>query len=144
MASFQRSPTVPKIEPISIRAAVVLLTRPIASLKEEQHKTLQAICQANPILAQLHDLAQHFGGLIRGEQPPESYKAWLTTVAASNIKHLQTFATELKRDDDAVRAAMISPWSNGQTEGQVNRLKLLKRQMYGRASFNLLRLRVLY
>jgi len=59
-------------------------------------------------------------------------------------KELRDFAAGLRRDGSAVRAAVEQPWSNGQTEGQVKRLKLLKRQMYGRASFALLRQRVLH
>lgn len=56
---------------------------------------------------------------------------------------METFAMGLRQDAAAVRAALETVWSNGQTEGQVNRLKLIKRQMYGRAKFDLLRLRVL-
>jgi len=56
---------------------------------------------------------------------------------------METFAAGLKQDGDAIRAALTTPWSNGQTEGQVNRLKTIKRQMYGHASFDLLRRRVL-
>jgi transposase len=56
---------------------------------------------------------------------------------------LAGFARHLRRDRDAVAAALQLPWSNGMVEGQVHRLKLIKRQMYGRASFDLLRLRVL-
>jgi transposase len=56
---------------------------------------------------------------------------------------LAGFASHLTRDRDAVEAALTSPWSQGQVEGHVHRLKLIKRQMYGRAGFDLLRLRVL-
>jgi transposase len=56
---------------------------------------------------------------------------------------LAGFARHLVRDKDAVEAALKLPWSQGQVEGQVHRLKLIKRQMYGRAGFDLLRLRVL-
>ena len=59
-------------------------------------------------------------------------------------RELRTFATGLKSDYDAVKAGLTTTWSNGQLEGQVNRLKLIKRQMYGRAKFDLLRQRVLY
>jgi transposase len=58
-------------------------------------------------------------------------------------RELRSFATGLKADKPAVRAALATPWSNGQVEGQVNRLKMLKRQMYGRAKFDLLRKRFL-
>ena len=57
---------------------------------------------------------------------------------------LRRFAAKLKEDLSAVRAAFSSPWSSGQVEGQINRLKYLKRQMYGRAKLDLLRIRVLH
>lgn len=69
--------------------------------------------------------------------------AWLDTAVGSSIAQLKTFAEGLKRDYAEVKAALELPWSNGHTEGQVNKLKLIKRQMYGRASFDLLRQRVL-
>ena len=65
---------------------------------------------------------------------------WLREAEASA---LAPFAAGLRRDEDAVRAALTEPWSNGQVEGQVNRLKVIKREMYGRAGFDLLRGRVL-
>jgi transposase len=58
-------------------------------------------------------------------------------------KELRAFGDSLQRDEAAVRAALRLEWSNGQVEGQVNRLKLIKRQMFGRAKFDLLRKRVL-
>ncbi len=58
--------------------------------------------------------------------------------------NLRTSSVVLRRDEAAVRAAATSKWSNGQTEGQINRLKFLKRQMFGRAKFDLLKARVLY
>jgi len=71
-------------------------------------------------------------------------EAWLKKVTASGIDSLIRFTAGLRQDLAAVTAAFSSPWSNGQVEGQVNRLKLIKRQMYGRGNFDLLRLRVLY
>ena len=67
---------------------------------------------------------------------------WIGAAAASGLREIRRFALGL-RQDAAVRAALEHPWSQGQTEGQVTRLKLVKRQMYGRANFDLLRLRVL-
>ena len=66
---------------------------------------------------------------------------WLDKARATG---LQGFAGGLSQDLDAVRAALSLPWSNGPAEGQVNRLKTIKRQMYGRAKFDLLRSRVLH
>ena len=68
---------------------------------------------------------------------------WLTACIQTQVQNLKTFAVGLHQDYVAVHAALAKPWSNGQTEGQVNRLKLIKRQMYGRANFDLLRLRLL-
>ncbi len=69
--------------------------------------------------------------------------AWLAEARACGVSAVETFAAGLEQDGAAVRAALTLPWSNGQAEGQINRLKLLKRQSYGRASFDLLRRRVL-
>jgi len=68
---------------------------------------------------------------------------WIVKAFDCGAKELRSFANGLQKDFLAVREATTSPWSNGQTEGQVNRLKLLKRQMYGRANFDLLKARVL-
>jgi transposase len=64
--------------------------------------------------------------------------------ATLDIAQVQSFAIGIRQDYAAIRAALETAWSNGQTEGQVNRLKFIKRQMYGRARFDLLRLRVLH
>ena len=74
---------------------------------------------------------------------PDGMQHWIRTTAQSGIGPLVRFAYGLKRDLGAVIAAVESPWSNGQIEGQINRLKAIKRQMYGRAGFHLLRARVL-
>jgi len=68
---------------------------------------------------------------------------WLVRAQQSSSMELRGFASGIKRDYAAVKAALSLPWSQGQVEGQITRLKLLKRQMYGRARFELLRSRVL-
>ena len=68
---------------------------------------------------------------------------WLNAVQASGLKDLMSFAKGLRREGSALLAALTLPYSNGPTEGAVNRLKMIKRQMYGRANFDLLRIRVL-
>jgi Transposase len=65
-------------------------------------------------------------------------------VEASHLEAFQTFVTGVQKDKDAVLAGLTLPWSNGPLEGHVNRLKLIKRSMYGRAEFDLLKLRVLH
>ena len=71
------------------------------------------------------------------------YNLWLKNALSCGVKDFETFAMGLKREQSAVEAALTLPYSNGQTEGQINRLKLIKRSMYGRANFDLLRQRVL-
>ena len=67
----------------------------------------------------------------------------MTAAAASGDPELRSFVTGLRRDQDAVTAGLTLPWSSGAVEGHVNRIKMLKRQMYGRANPDLLRRRVL-
>lgn len=80
--------------------------------------------------------------MVRDRLPGE-LDVWLREAEESKIPELKRFATSLRGDYVAVKAALELPLSNGQVEGQVNRLKLIKRQMYGRAGFQLLRRRVL-
>jgi transposase len=108
----------------------------------EQTAALQHILQA-PELRNAYDLVQHFVTMIR-QQAVEPLDPWLAACAQSSSAHVRNFALGIRQDYAAVRAALLLPWSNGQTEGQVNRLKFIKRQMYGRAHFDLLRLRVLW
>lgn len=77
------------------------------------------------------------------ERQGERLDTWLEKAENQEIAELQSFAQSLKRDYDAVKAGLTLPWSQGPVEGHVHRLKLLKRQAYGRASFQTLRKRVL-
>lgn len=87
-------------------------------------------------------LAVAFGHLLR-DRNAAAFDEWLDEAKASEVVELRDFVETLRRDAEAVRAAVRSPWSNGQTEGQVHKIKMLKRQMYGRASVDLLRQRLL-
>ena len=79
-----------------------------------------------------------------GERDANALVAWLEEAEASGVQELKGFAFGIRKDLAAVKAALRFEWSNGQTEGQINRLKMLKRQMFGRANFDLLRARVLH
>ena len=81
--------------------------------------------------------------MIRQRQA-EPLDGWLERVKEQGLRELTSFASGIRRDDAAVRAGLSRAESNGQVEGQITRLKFLKRQMYGRAKFDLLRLRVLH
>lgn len=77
----------------------------------------------------------------RAARPP--LPAWIEAAATADLPSLHRFARHLERDLDAVTAGLSQPWNSGVVEGHVNRTKMLKRQMFGRAGFELLRKRVL-
>lgn len=95
-----------------------------------------------PELAVVQELAGRFAKIVR-EGQDDKLGAWLDEAEGSSLSEIRTFARGVRQDETAIRAAVALPWSTGQVEGQVNRLKLIKRSMYGRASFGLLRQRVL-
>ena len=90
-------------------------------------------------LAEARDIVAEFQGIIRRNALPE-LDAWLDRAARTLIA---AFANGIIKDKDAVQAAIASAWSNGQTEGQICKLKLVKRQMYGRGNIDLLEARVI-
>jgi transposase len=109
----------------------------------EQVAYLEALCQSEPLLLRAYTLTQDFLTLVR-ERHGARLDAWLEAAGASTIRALERFALSLREDYAAVKAGLTRPESNGQTEGQINRLKLIKRAMYGRGKFDLLRQRVLH
>lgn len=105
-------------------------------------RALLAHIQQHPEVARAWELAQEFQDLVR-HRKPDGLDSWLSACAASGIAELQSFAKGLEQEYASIGAALSEPWSSGQVEGQVTRLKSIKRQMYGRANFDLLRQRVL-
>ena len=87
-------------------------------------------------------LAMRFRGLLTGSDPSKLDR-FLHDARRSGLSSMQQFARTLARDLNAARNAITKPWSSGQAEGQINRLKTLKRAMYGRAGIELLRARLL-
>lgn len=108
---------------------------------QEQYRAI--LCDV-PLLATAYALSQRFLRLIRERQQQVALDQWIADVQASGIGAFRTFAAGLRRDYGAVTAAVTEIWSQGQTEAQIHRLKLLKRAMFGQAGFTLLRNRVLY
>ena len=119
-----------------------LLVKPEAELEDDEKHSLGHIKAVDSTIEVAHTLGQRFCQMIR-QADPEALLPWLADVAESGIPALTNFAKGIKADLSAVTHALKLPWSQGQTEGQVNRLKLIKRQMYGRANFDLLRKRVM-
>lgn len=136
------SATQVKVRPLSARKAAWLLLRRGDELTEEEQSKRELLCSLCPEAAAAYPLAQRFGEIIRTRQK-DAFDVWLADVEASGVAELRNFAASLRRDEAAVRAALELPWSTGPVEGHINRVKMLKRQTYGRAKFDLLRRRVL-
>jgi transposase len=119
---------------------MLLLRRP-ANLTPRQQAACDRLRALDPAIQTAYELAQAFATLLR-ERRGHQLDAWLAQVTASGIRELRGCAAGLA-GDAAVRAGLTESWSNGQTEGQSTTLKLLKRQAYGRAGFELLRARAL-
>ncbi len=139
----RKAPLVSPVVPYSPRQAMWLLVRTPTLLTPEQLAYRDALLVCCPQAAQAYPLVQRFGQILQDRHVPP-LMAWCQEVLASSLTPLRNFVRTLQTDLSAVQAALLYEWSNGQTEGQVNRLKYLKRQMYGRANFDLLRLRVLF
>ena len=118
-----------------------VLVRHGADLEPHEQAVLVRV-QQDAEIALVYELTQRFQQLIR-QRAEGDLVPWLTDTCASGVKELRTFASGLQQDIAAVSAALSHAASNGMTEGHVNRLKLIKRQGYGRAQFDLLRQRVL-
>jgi transposase len=146
MASTGRRPTT---QPKPLKDGVPLpgslrwwFQLPPERLSVKQQGQLGLLCRSNSELATTYHLAQEFVRLLRGRKE-EELSGWLKKVSASAIAELISFAKGLERDEAAVRAGLSLKWSQGPVEGAINKLKLIKRSMYGRANFDLLRTRVL-
>ena len=126
--------TTPKQQTSPQHAAWLMLKEPPSA-----KAYLAELYRSSPEVAELARLGKEFFRIIRSRD----IEGWLPWLEAAKNSALRRFASGLLRDQHAVQAALTLPWSNGAVEGQVHRLKLIKRQMYGRASFDLLRLRVL-
>lgn len=139
-------PQLVKTPPLRVptpRTVTWLLLKKKETLKEEEGALVDELLRSSPVIKQGWELVREFREMIRGRRA-EAFAPWLASADQSQIVELENFATGIRRDEAAVRAALTSDWSNGQTEGQINRLKFIKRQMYGRAKFDLLKARVLH
>lgn len=127
----------------SVRRTVILLLNKVETLKEEEKIFVETLVSNNQEVQKISQLGLEFQKMIR-EKQSQNFTSWLEDSAKCGIKEMAGFAWGLKQDKKVVTESMNSEWSNGQVEGQVNRLKLIKRQMNGRASFDLLKARVLH
>jgi transposase len=127
---------------ISPLTAAALCVKPRGQMTARQAANVDALKAGSAEFTTMRRLAMQFRGLLRSGAA-ESLDAWLTDARASGIYAMQRFAKTIRQDLEAIRNAVSEPWSNGQTEGQINKLKTLKRAMYGRAGVDLIRARMM-
>jgi transposase len=127
----------------SARAVSFAMVCPAAKRSSDVQTYLDQLCQVEASVARADALSQAFLTLVR-ERRGDELEAWMTETIESGITELARFARGLQEDLAAVKAGLTLEWSNGVTEGQIHRLKLVKRQGYGRDGFALLRQRVLH
>ncbi len=128
--------------PTPRQAAFLFLRRP-EKLRVEEQETLVNLRQIDPEVELAYNLLQQFTRMLRN-RTGELLDAWLAQVESSKLPELQSFVAGIEKDKDAVRNGLTWSINNGMVEGHVTRLKLIKRQGYGRAGFPLLRKRVLH
>jgi transposase len=133
--------SLPISPPLTPRQVTYLLLRPPHA--EGYATFLEQFFTLFPELKTPVELFQVFAAMLR-DRRVEVFTSWMQQARHNTCTPLRRFARGLQSDEAAVRAALALPWSNGQVEGQINRLKFIKRQGYGRANFDLLRLRVLH
>jgi transposase len=132
----------PAPKPVSVQQASWQLLQPAATLPPEERAYVQALQERCPEVTRLQKLAHAFVKLVRKRQGAKLTR-WLEQADHSGVPELRGFARSLRLDGAAIGAMLRLPWSNGPTEGHINRLKTLKRQMYGRAGWPLLKRRFL-
>ncbi len=136
-----RKSSVAGLSPPSKNVAALFMRRE-EKLNDEQEAYLQRLCDADGALADARRLTQEFNGMAR-DLEGEKLDGWLEEAEACAAPAMRRFAAGLRKDLPAVRAGLTEEWSNGPVEGFVHKLKLLKRQGYGRAGFDLLKARML-
>ncbi|WP_433600485.1 transposase [Nocardia sp. CA-135953] len=136
-------PAAPLVGPPTPREVAGWIMRPHKNLSEDEKSQLKAVMAHHDVLREVYRLVRDFAGMIREHRDARHLEAWVAAATACGEKPLVSFAQGLLRDLDAVRHALSTEWSSGAVEGNVNRIKMIKRMMYGRANFDLLRRRVL-
>lgn len=126
----------------ALQAVRLVVSRP-EQRTEWQQAYLARLCEREPTIQHAYSLTQDFVMMVR-QRLGARLDQWIGDVQTSDVAELKTFATGLQRDYAAVKNGLTRPESNGQTEAQIQRLKVLKRQMHGKAGFELLQKRVLY
>jgi transposase len=140
-------PTLPRVvagrpTPLTTRRATRVVLQPPSNQTDAGPQLLACLTDQQRDLAAAIDLAQGFA-VIGRERQPDGVASWLARATASAVAPIRRFATGLRADDEAVKASLRLPWSHGPVAGQINRLKRLKRSMFGHATIDRLSRRCL-
>jgi transposase len=136
-AAASGCPDVPSLR----RLAVTIVRRP-TDRQEEDQRALAALCPGDGLIREAAESLERFSTIVR-DRSPQGLTDWFAEAGRSAVPEIRSFAQRLRQDEAAVRSGVTLEWSNGPVEGHINRLKVIKRSMYGRARFDLLRARVL-
>ena len=133
----------PSQPPLSSKEVSWWFMKPPDQLKPDQKADLERLFLQSEEIQSAYNLAQEFAKMVR-ERKSDQFEQWLNQAETSKLVDFRNFSKGLRRDYAAVRGALQYSWSNGPVEGHNNRLKMVKREMFGRANFDLLRSRVLF
>ena len=134
-------PSILVMRHVSPQEAAIALSKPKSMLNKRQCEIVELL-KRTPAFATMRHLILTFRSILRNGTVSR-LKYWIKKAEGAGIAAISKFIRQLKRDLEAVANAVAYRWSNGPVEGQINRLKMVKRQMYGRAGFELLRSRIL-
>ena len=145
LARFRGNVAAPELKPRvpKVRAVTSWIMTSPGNLADADKASLDAILAASPELAAVTASVRAFAAMMNERRGRKLLEPWMTAADATGEPALRSFVTGLRADQDAVTNGLSLPWSSGAVEGHVNRIKMLKRQMYGRANPDLLRRRVL-
>jgi transposase len=130
-------------EPTLRRGMLIsLLNKDISKFKEADQKKMKEYIETNGNLQNLYSAVNRFREILKGKDESR-LEDWLSEVKRYNIRELNTFIMSVERDIEAVKNAIRTEFSNGIIEGVINKIKVIKRIMYGRCSFELLRLKAI-
>jgi len=131
-------------EPLTPRKVSRLVLRKPERLTDADCIALTRLQDVHSDVGTTLAFTERFAGIVRDRRGAAELEAWLVDAEASEVREIRQFAHKARQDEAAVLAGCTLKWSNGQTEGKITKLKVIKRQMYGRAKFDLLRQRALH
>ena len=126
------------VEKIERKWLIRLLYKPIDEVKKISQEQLDKVIERYPLIGEVHDIVKNFKETLFSKKP-EDLEKWMEDAERLNIEKIDSFVKGLRRDIDAVRKAIELDYNNGLAEGSANKLKVVKRIMYGRNSFELLK-----